>query len=158
MSKNEHNERHATHRIWIILFWHQWWDISTGWWRYYKSSDTNMRNERFKNLSTTVPRISDKKDRGKTTLLKKTNILQATNLKYGPIHSAYPKPMWTWMNVRHIHFLSMNFVHISRILAFNDYHEKKIGVQYPILLSNSKNKTKQNKNKAFWLAKKLKKD
>ena len=68
MSKNEHNERHATHLIWIILFWHQWWDISTGWWRYYKSSDTNMRNERFKIYL--LPRISDKKDRGKTTLLK----------------------------------------------------------------------------------------
>ena len=32
-----------------------------------------MRNERFKKLFTTVPRISDKKDRGKTTLLKNKN-------------------------------------------------------------------------------------
>ena len=33
-----------------------------------------MRNERFKNY--VLPTISDKKDRGKTTLLKKNNIYE----------------------------------------------------------------------------------
>ena len=45
-----------------------------------------------------LPRILDKKDRGKTTLLKiiintSMVILRDTKLKYGPILSADPKPM-----------------------------------------------------------------
>ena len=56
-----------------------------------------MRNERLKNYL--LPRISDKKDRGRTTLLKKIinmsmDILRATKLKYGAIDSTDPKPMW----------------------------------------------------------------
>ena len=55
-----------------------------------------MRNERLKNYL--LPRISDKKDRGRTTLLKiiinmSMDIIRATKLKYGAIHSVDPKQM-----------------------------------------------------------------
>ena len=54
-----------------------------------------MRNERLKNY--VLPRISDKKRYWKDNNIKKIimnmtiDILRATKLKYGPIHSADPK-------------------------------------------------------------------
>ena len=56
-----------------------------------------MRNERLKNY--VLPRISDKKRYWKDNTIKKIiinmtmDILRATKLKYGAIHSADPKPM-----------------------------------------------------------------
>ena len=56
-----------------------------------------MRNEHFENY--VLPRISDKKRQGKDNTIKKIkikikmsmDIVRATKINYGPIHSADPK-------------------------------------------------------------------
>ena len=100
MSKNEHNERPSTYLIRTFLLSHQWWDITTGWWCYCISSDENMRNERLKIYL--LRRLSDKKigegkHYWKIIINMSMDILRATKLKYGAIHSADPKPMWEYL-------------------------------------------------------------
>ena len=50
MLKKEYKGSHATHFIWMILLWHQWWYITTGWWCYCNSSDKKLRYTSFKKL------------------------------------------------------------------------------------------------------------
>ena len=58
---------HATYLIWTILLWYQWWCVTTGWWCCCKSSDTKMRDARFKKLFNTKE-FRIKKDMENTAL------------------------------------------------------------------------------------------